>query len=329
MRDDQTRPTQKTIATMTGLAITTVSRALKDDPKIARATREQVAHVAHEIGYVPDRAAQRLRTGKTRTLSLLLNPHDEMLGFGNAMISGISRALQGSGYHLIITPCFPGGDELQALRHLVRNRQADGIFLSNTRNFDERVKYLLELDFPFVSHGRTDFTQGHSYVDFDNMDFAYQAVKRLAGKGCRKPAILLPEADLTFHQHIRYGFMKAVSELGLDFAIPETASLGSSSLEIKAWATEASKAGVDGYVCPGEASFFAISSQLRQLGQVLGQDYSAVVKTSSPLLGDVEPKVDCISEDIGDAGYKMGQALLTLLSSDQQEPEPVQYLQRL
>lgn len=311
---------------MTGLAVTTVSRALKDDPKIARSTREQVAKVAAEIGYVPDRAAQRLRTGKTRTLSLLLSPHDELLGFGNSMIAGITRALQGSGYHLIITPCFSGSEELQSLRHLVRNRQADGIFLSNTRNFDERIQYLLEQNFPFVSHGRTDFTQQHSYVDFDNMSFAYKAVQCLAGKGCSKLAILLPSPDLTFHQHMRYGFMKAVSELGLDFVIPEHINLASSSLDIKNWVGEMQSAAIDGFICPGEASFFAISSQLRQMGASLGRDYHAVVKTNSSLLLDIEPKVDCISEDIGEAGLQMGKALVALL--EEEGDEPMQFLQR-
>ena len=110
------RPTQKTIAELTGLAVTTVSRALQGDPKIALSTREQVAKVADEIGYVPDRAAQRLRTGKTKVISLILNPHDEILGFSNSLIAGLSQALKGSDYHLTIMPSFAEDDEMDPIR---------------------------------------------------------------------------------------------------------------------------------------------------------------------------------------------------------------------
>ena len=59
------KPTLKTISEITGLAVTTVSRALGDAPQIALETRKRVRQVAAEIGYLPDRAAQRLRTGRT------------------------------------------------------------------------------------------------------------------------------------------------------------------------------------------------------------------------------------------------------------------------
>ena len=312
------RPTQKTIAEMTGLAVTTVSRALQSDPKIADATREEVRRVADQIGYVPDRAAQRLRTGKTRVISLMLNPRDELLGSGNSMIAGISEALEGSEYHLIITPSLSGAEELDPISRLIENNLADGIILTHTRNFDERVRYLLEQNFPFICHGRTDFTQEHSFVDFDNQSFAYQAVRHLASKGSRKVAIILPDATLSFHQHLRYGFMKAVRELGLDYVIPPDLTLESSPMETRAWLDQLHNEGlldaIDGYVCIGEISYLALHSGMRELGRGCGRDYHAVVKVNGAILEQIHPGVACVFEDIHEAGLLMGQGLLTRLT---------------
>lgn len=73
------RPTLKTIAFMTGLGVTTVSRALKDAPDIGAETKERVRLVAKQIGYQPNRAGVRLRTGKTNVISLVLTLEEEIM----------------------------------------------------------------------------------------------------------------------------------------------------------------------------------------------------------------------------------------------------------
>ncbi|WP_245417813.1 LacI family transcriptional regulator [Cohaesibacter celericrescens] len=320
MAEGYNRPTQKTIAELTGLAVTTVSRALQGDPKIAVKTRETVAQVADDIGYVPDRAAQRLRTGKTRVISLILNPHDELLGFGNSMISGLSESIEGSDYHLTITPSFSDIDDVGAIKRLVRNGLADGLVLTRTRNFDDRIRFLLEAKFPFICHGRTDFSRDHNFVDFDNEAFAYIAAKRLAQKGCKKLAIILPKDIFTFHQHMQYGFMKAVRETGLAYVIPKDVTLDSSPDEIKAWVAGLYENGqeehVDGFVCPGEASYLALLSALRGQGLSRGQDYDVVVKANSAILEQIDPELDRVFEDIRDAGKLLGQNLLSVLKGE-------------
>jgi hypothetical protein len=62
------RATLRTLAQATGLAATTISRALANDPRIAAQTRALVAEAALAHGYMPDRAAQRLRTGRTKVI---------------------------------------------------------------------------------------------------------------------------------------------------------------------------------------------------------------------------------------------------------------------
>ena len=104
------KPTLRTIALMTGLAITTISRALNNAPELAAETRERVQRIAAEIGYVPDRTALRLKTGRTNVISLILDPHDEILGFGQSMVSGLTEALRGTAYHIVITPNYQAAE---------------------------------------------------------------------------------------------------------------------------------------------------------------------------------------------------------------------------
>jgi LacI family transcriptional regulator len=204
------KPTLRTIAEMTGLAVTTISRALNNAPELSEETRVRVQKIAAEIGYVPDRTALRLKTGRTHVIALILDPHDEILGFGQSMVSGLTSALLGTPYHLVITPNFRNSSPLDAIRYILRNKAADGVIFSRTEPQDARVKLLIEENFPFVSHGRTAFPSPHPYVDYDNYAFAHHAVKRLKAKGCRKVTIILPPQRFSFGYHLRDGFMAAV-----------------------------------------------------------------------------------------------------------------------
>ena len=58
------KPTLKTLARLSGFAVATVSRALSDAPDIGDNTKNLVKHIAEAVGYVPNRAGVRLRTGK-------------------------------------------------------------------------------------------------------------------------------------------------------------------------------------------------------------------------------------------------------------------------
>ncbi|SJZ68945.1 LacI family transcriptional regulator [Consotaella salsifontis] len=310
------KPTLKTIADLAGLAVTTVSRALHDDPDIAEKTRLRVKSLASEIGYLPDRAALRLRTGRTYVVSLVLDPHDEILGFGISLIRGLTRAFRATPYHLIITPHFQGEPPLDPVSHLVRNRMADGIIFTHTEPFDERIRLLAEQDVPFVSHGRTEFTFPHPFVDFDNGSFALEAVRRLIARGSGRIAMIAPSRQFTFCQHMRHGFMTAVRETGVAFEIPDGIDLDSPAEQIRAYAFE--RAGgnepVDGFVCGGEVSGLAVMAGLTDAGRTVGRDVHLVVKQTSPVFSQVRPQVDVIVEDLEEAGERMGELLLGVIT---------------
>ncbi len=319
------KPTLKTIAEMTGLAVTTISRALGDDPHIARETRLRVQQAAAQIGYLPDRAAQRLRTGRTNVISLVLDPHEEILGYGTSMIRGMSAALRGTQYHLVITPHFSDTPQIDPVTHIVRNRMADGILFSRTEPADERVKFLVETGFPFVCHGRTELATPHPYVDYDNYAFTYRATKKLIASGCRRPFIILPPERFTFAQHMRHGFMTAIREEGVGFEIASGITLDSKADDVRdhVAARLARAEPPDGFICGGEVSAMAVMSAAHDLGLEIGCDVRLVAKQTSGLFDQVRPRIETIYEDLSEAGSLMAALLLKRIAGK----TPVEELQ--
>ncbi len=177
------RPTLRTIAFMTGLGVTTVSRALKDAPDISEATKERVRLVAKQIGYIPNRAGVRLRTGKTNVISFALDLEEDLLGHTDKIVSGITSVLADTQYNLTITPYRHDRDPLEPIHQILDTGAADGIIMARTVPDDARVRLLAERNFPFATHGRTDMGIIHPYHDFDNAAFVYKSVEKLASSG--------------------------------------------------------------------------------------------------------------------------------------------------
>ena len=315
------KPTLRTIAEMTGLAITTISRALNNAPELSEETRVRVQKIAAEIGYVPDRTALRLKTGRTHVIGLILDPHDEILGFGQSMVSGLTAALRGTPYHLVITPTYANASPLDPILYILRNKAADGVIFSRTEPDDDRVKLLMEENFPFVSHGRTGFPSPHPYVDYDNYAFAHHAVMRLKAKGCRKVTIILPPERFSFGYHLRDGFMAAIKETGLDYEIMDGASLDNTADEIRLATMRriAEPDTPDGFICTGDAAALSIMAGITDAGRQIGKDVQMVVKQTSGIFSQVRPKVDAIFEDTALAGKQMGELLLRRINGEAAE----------
>jgi LacI family transcriptional regulator len=320
------KPTLRTIAGMTGFNVTTISRALNNAPELSAETRERVQRIAQEIGYVPDRTALRLKTGRTNVISLILDPHDEILGFGQSMVSGLTAAMRGTSYHLVITPNYRNVAPIEPINYILRNRAADGVIFARTEPDDARVRLLMEANFPFVTHGRTDMDVVHPYVDYDNFTFAYHAAKRLRAKGRKRLATILPPARFTFARHLRDGFMAAIAETGLAHEIPDDVTLDSDADDIRRAIMRrfAEPDPPDGFVCAGDASALSVMAGITDAGKTIGVDADIVAKQNSGIFGLVRPKVDAIYEDTALAGQQIGELLIRRIQGER--PEDLQIL---
>jgi LacI family transcriptional regulator len=307
------RPTLKTIAFMAGLGVTTVSRALKDASDIGMETKRRVRLIADQVGYRPNRAGVRLRTGKTNLISLLLETSETVLGFMPAMIYGVSDRLAGTPYHLVITPRPAEQDPLGPVRYVVETGAADGVLISRIMPHDPRVLYLLEKHMPFATHGRTLIDHPHPFHDFDNHAYGMQAVAALHARGRKRIAVITPPPELTFYRHMTAGVSDAVRLYGLTEIPLRGIDLDSPAEAVRAVMEALVHAGPDwpdGVIASSGSSGIAVTRGYEEAGLKHGQDFDVVAKETSPMQQWYRPGIIVIPEDFRAAGWHLADALL-------------------
>ncbi len=316
------KPTLKTIARISGLAVPTVSRALNDAPDIKAKTKELVRGIANDLGYVPNRAGLRLRTGRTNVISLILSAESEVLNHNAKLISAVAQELRGTPFHLNVSPFFGGEDVMARVRYVVETGSADAVIFNQTTPDDPRIAYLLEKRFPFVTHGRSSFDGQTAWADYDNDAFAYIAASRLAAKGRRNILMLAPPMTQSYSQHMVSGAQRAAQEAGLKLRFSGEITSDSANAEITASVkrTLAADPGIDGVICGSMMSAIATVAAIEERGHKIGEDFDLAAKEALPFLQLFRPAIMAVSEDVGQAGAFLAKAAMRRISHPDEAP---------
>lgn len=309
------RPTLKTIAGETGLAVATVSRALKDAPDIGEETKKRVRAVAQRLGYRPNRAGVRLRTGKTNVIALILSTEADMMNHTSRLIYSIANALRGTAYHLVVMPYFPDQDPMDPVRYVVETESADGIILNQTRPGDPRVRYMTEQGFPFATHGRTGEDAGHPFFDFDNETFARIAVRALVRRGRKRLYLIPPPGNQNYSLHMRAGFIAEAEAQGVVCEIAEgyTSDSGADTVEAAVTARFARLPAPDGILSGSTNAAMAAVTGAERQGYDIGPDFDLVAKEAIRFLKRFRPEIIVVHEDVGRAGDFLARALISAI----------------
>lgn len=211
------RNTLREIAADLGLSVTTVSRALGGHSDVAAGTRERIRDAAERLGYVPNNAGKALVTGRSGFVALLLPLHDHqpLDPFLGEFVGGLGEGLVERGRDLYLATVPRGRSELEVLRHVVESGRADGVVLTRTAEDDERVDFLAERGFPFITHGRVlDATRRYSWVDTDGAAAFAEAFELLHGLGHRAFGLLSITDPMTFRLTRESGLEAAIAARG-------------------------------------------------------------------------------------------------------------------
>lgn len=320
------RPTLKTLAAETGLAVATVSRALNDAPDIGEATKVRVRDAARRLGYSPNRAARRLRTGRTQVLSMLLMPDLDVMSSASRLIHALGSGLRGTGYHLIVTPAYPDENSIEQLRYLVETQSADAVILNRIEPEDARIAFLTERGFPFATHGRTEMGLDHPFYDYDNERFAELAVAALARRGCRRLLLIAPPMGQSYARHMLAGADAEAKRQGIALERLGTATIDAPAERLEAAVTERlAQGGVDGVLTASASAAIAVTASAEALGLRLGHGIEVAAKEATPFLRRFRPEIIAVRENTSRAGAFLAEAALAAVR--QPDQPPMQFLE--
>jgi len=206
----------KELAAELGLSQTTVSRALNGYPEVNEATRQRVSEAALRLGYRANVSARRLATGRAGAIGVVL-PTEGNIQFGphtNEYLSGVAGRLAREEIDILLSP-LETDDEIPAYKRLISSKRVDAVIVGSPMLVDPRVKFLTDIGFPFVLHGRTQSEKPHAWLDIDNGGAFFRATSHLLDLGHRRIAMINGPAGMTFADHRERGYREALMARGV------------------------------------------------------------------------------------------------------------------
>lgn len=185
----QRRPTMHDVATLAGVSIKTVSRAINGEPRVASATVAKVERAVAALGFERNDLARSLRPGhRTHTLGVIVEDLDNP--FFPALIEGVDLVAQEHGYLMINASTHAESERERKLVTALLRRRVDGLVLVPSPSSDHR--YIAHADgrVPIVFIDRPGRHMQADSVVVDNAGGARQAVAHLLAQGHRRVAFV-------------------------------------------------------------------------------------------------------------------------------------------
>lgn len=208
--------TIKDLAAELGLSITTISRALNGYSDVGEKTRKRVAEAAQQMGYRPNRNAQRLVTKRTHNIAWVQSDNDRKFVDPHfvEVMAGVLRGARAGNYDIVMSGDTPDR-ELSVYDRYVNDNSVDGFIVDLPREGDARISYLLEMERPFVVHGREARSDQYSWVDIDNYGNFYNLTRLLLANGHRHIVFINGDEHFTYALYRRRGVVDALVDNGM------------------------------------------------------------------------------------------------------------------
>jgi LacI family transcriptional regulator len=202
--------TSHDVARLAGVSQPTVSRALRDDPRVSQATREKVKRAAQALNYVPSEAGRTLSTRATRRVGVIVT--DMTNPFYPHVVAPLHDELERLGYRMMLLT--ERSDEAVAEEKLL-DQSLDGVVLA-TATTDSRLPALLERrGMPYVFLNRDTGRPGDFASVVDNEGGGRLVARELIRLGHRRIAGIFGAANTTTGRDRELGFRLALADGGI------------------------------------------------------------------------------------------------------------------
>lgn len=182
------RTTIKDIANVLNISSAAVSKAMHDDSRISKKTKEAVKRVAKELNYQPNHLASALRKGKSNLVGVIVPRTNS--NFFSSVVEQMEEVLNKAGYNIIITQSNESFDKECKNIDTLLYTQVDGIIASMANetvdlSYYEKVK---SKGIPLILFDRGENDLNVDYVGIDDYESSHMIIDHLVSKGCKRIA---------------------------------------------------------------------------------------------------------------------------------------------
>ena len=302
--------TIKDIARELGVAVSTVSRALKNHPEISEATKKLVRDCAARMNYKPNLMASNLRTSKNTTIGVVipeLNHH-----FFASVLDGIEQTANEYGYNILI--CQSGEDKVKEEMNvqMLQSSRVAGMLVGVSKE-TVRLQHLqdvIDSGIPLVLYDRPCPSLQCDQVVSDDYTGAYNAVEYLIQTGCKRIMYFSSPMQLEV-AHRRYqGWRDALQRYGLYMDGGAILTCDTRAQAIIETPSVMKQHKPDAIFCVNDNCAAGVLYAAQILGLKIPQDLSICGFSNAPLCRTTSPMLTTVEQH----GVEMGRrAMLRLL----------------
>ena len=208
----------KDIAREFGISVATVSRALKDSPRISAERRAAIKQYAREHNFTPNVIAESLRHSRIKPQKVIGVIIPEFTHFYfSSVLAGIEEEASAHGYRIMVAQSNEQYErEVRICQSFYENKVC-GIIVSqakDTHQYDH-FQRLMDAGLPLVFYDRICTGVNASRVVVDDYMGAYNAVTHLIETGCRRIAYYGGPMQLEISKNRFNGYKDALLKHGI------------------------------------------------------------------------------------------------------------------
>ena len=212
--------TMKDIAREFGISVATVSRALKDSPRISKERREAIQAYAREHHFTPNVIAESLRFARVQPQKLIgvILPSFVHYYFAS-VLEGIEEEASSHGYRILVATSRELYErEVKICQSFYENKVC-GIIVSQAKDTVqyEHFQQLMDAGVPLVFYDRICIGVNASRVVVDDYMGAFNAVSYLIQTGCNRIAFYGSNMNLEISKNRFNGYKDALLKHGINY----------------------------------------------------------------------------------------------------------------
>ncbi|WP_163711575.1 LacI family DNA-binding transcriptional regulator [Mangrovibacterium lignilyticum] len=315
--DNKASITIHDIARELNISASTVSRALNDNPRISKATKDKIKAKALEMGYQPNTIASNLRNQKTNTIGIvvpLINRH-----FFSAFISGVEDVAFASGYNVIISQSNDLLEKEKQIVHSLFSNRVDGLIASLSMQTNEFDHYQLfsKKHIPIVFFDRVvPELEAHKIV-VDDFMVGFKATEHLIKQGYKRIAHLAGPTVLHTYRDRMAGYRAALEKYNVN--IDDNLIIHGRLTRIEG--QEAIKTLLalpqppDAAFCGNDTSALAMMVYLKKVGIRIPEDFGLIGFSNEPFSEVVTPSISTLEQPAFEMGVKAAELLIQEIES--------------